>query len=180
MQHTRIATVLIGTLLIVTGLTATVAADDTDETHWQRYIQGGDIFVDCGDKPGTNAHIGGACFDLDGDERKIGVWVWDTGQHFAEHGAQEVWQRGGPDLRPAVGSVNGFVEVRSGGNTVASQAFCDGYFNLRIPTGSDEVIVYLNGPLAGNPLLTTGQECPDVYEGATEGWVQLQIQDDHP
>lgn len=185
MRRIRKTTLLIG-FALVTALMAlpSAAADHERSNDYQNYISGTDGFVIHCDPPVLKPQIGGVCFPLDGQEfMEAGIWVDDLGQARADETVRLVDALLGTNVHDVVGGehVNGFWQIRNGGgNTIKSGAFCDGQFFINVPEGAAEMLVFLNGAVAGNPVLTTGDECPNLYEGATYGWVTLVKYHRHP
>lgn len=121
-------------------------------TTSQPYLPGaGDaIVLEC-DNNGQNPpdNLGGACFILDGDETSMSVSIADAS--------------GLP--------VGGYYKFTNAGNTVDNGhgSFCSTSPTVQIPLGSEQVIVFVDGPVGG-PL-----DCSGAAGIGTAGTITLRL-----
>lgn len=176
----RILAVAATVALLVTPI---AAATHDQLRQKERYTMGGDFLVSCNPQ-GLPVNVGGVCFQLTGRETQIGIHVQDEAHREADDVQQLADQLAGTGHPYDAGMVNGFWEIRDAGDDVLqSGVFCTDDFNVNVPTGAAEVLVFLNGPILGNPLLTAEindrtEECPNLYHGAVRGTVFMTVQED--
>lgn len=157
----------------------------------EQYVTGNDFVLAC-DALGTDLNVGGVCFELTGQERKIGIHVHDKVLRTVE----DVEQDADGLLDDAadtgrlvqdtarVGPVNGIWQMEDDSdNVLAEGVFCNDDFNLLVPQDATEVRVLLAGPVTGNSLLAREvndrtEQCDTPYHGATIGTVGMTIRED--